>query len=141
MAKVKQVLNGVAVQVAAGTRKCNHSKKHSIAKGETCLAVKDPYWGSWRSYCIECGRAILKVAEIDLEELKAELEVPIAARPTIANGQAGAQLALASYPQRQAARESARPASGADCRVKMETRVGTRLRSGGGRRGEPWPTR
>ncbi len=58
MAKVKQVLNGVAVQVAAGRRKCNHSKKHSIEPGDTCLAVKDPYWGSWRSYCARCGAEI-----------------------------------------------------------------------------------
>jgi hypothetical protein len=96
MAKVKQVLNGVAVQVAAGTRKCNHSKKHSIAKGDTCLAVKDPYWGSWRSYCAECGAAILEVAEVDLEELKAELEVPIAARPVSRSRGRETQLALST---------------------------------------------
>ena len=80
MAKVKQVLNGVAVQVTAGRRKCNHSKKHPIEKGDVCLAVKDPYWGSWRSYCAECGAAILEVAERDLEQLAAELEIPITAR-------------------------------------------------------------
>lgn len=90
---VKQVLNGVAVQVAAGRRKCNHSRKHSIEKGDICLAVKDPYWGSWRSYCAECGAEILEVAERDLEELKVELEIPIAARPTVAVDEEG-QLAL-----------------------------------------------
>ncbi len=73
MAKVKQVLKPVSVRVAGRKRKCYHSKKHSIAKGESCLVVKDPAYNSDRGYCVECGNAILEVAEADLEKLKADL--------------------------------------------------------------------
>lgn len=73
MAKVKQVLISVSVEVAKAKRKCFRRKTHSITKGEACLVVKDPAWSSKRNYCLECGNDILEVAEVDLEKLKADL--------------------------------------------------------------------
>jgi hypothetical protein len=73
MAKVKQVMKPVSVKVAGRKRKCYHSKKHSIAKGESLLTVKDPAYGNYRGYCLKCGNDILDRAQADLDNLKADL--------------------------------------------------------------------
>jgi len=73
MAKVKQVLKAVSVQEAGRKRKCYHSKKHSIAKGEHCLVVKEPNYGNKNGYCLECGNEILERAQADLDKLMADL--------------------------------------------------------------------
>jgi hypothetical protein len=73
MAKVKQVLKDVSVEVAKRKRKCHHKKTHSVAQGESCIVVKDPSTGGKRNYCIECGNAILDIAADDLNELRSEL--------------------------------------------------------------------
>ncbi len=74
MAKVRQVMNGVSVEVAKRQRICYHNrKKHSVAKGESCLVIRDPATGGSKNYCTECGNEILDVATDDLETLKADL--------------------------------------------------------------------
>jgi hypothetical protein len=73
MARVKQVLKAVSVTEAGRKRRCYHSKKHSITKGESCLVVKDPAYGGDHGYCVDCGNAILDLAQTDLDGLKADL--------------------------------------------------------------------
>jgi hypothetical protein len=73
MARVKQVLKDVSIEVAKRQRKCHHKKTHSISMGEQCIVVKDPSTGGKRNYCIECGNDILDVATSDLEHLRTDL--------------------------------------------------------------------
>lgn len=73
MAKTRQVLKAVSVEVASRMRKCHHSRgKHGVAGGDQCLVVKEPDGGK-KNYCVSCGNEILDVAETDLEDLRRQL--------------------------------------------------------------------
>ena len=75
MAKTRQVLKAVSVEQASRKRKCHHSGgKHRIAGGDRCLVVKEPDGGR-KNYCVDCGNAILEVAEDDLDTLRECLNV------------------------------------------------------------------
>jgi hypothetical protein len=74
VAKIKQVLNLVAVEEAKRKRICHRNrKKHVISGGERCLVVRDPASGGKRNYCVECGNEILDVAADDLHALRTGL--------------------------------------------------------------------
>lgn len=74
MAKVRQVLGHVSVEVAQRRRVCHRNRRqHSIAKDVACLVVRDPATGNSKNYCFRCAEAILDRAEDDLEALRAEL--------------------------------------------------------------------
>lgn len=74
MAKVKQVLRHVSVEMAKGQRKCYRKPNvHVIPKGEVCLVERES--GSSRNYCAECAESILDTAEDDLNRLRAELQI------------------------------------------------------------------
>ena len=75
MPKVTQVLKHVSVQTAGAKRSCARARaKHSIAKGELFLHVKDGQ-GGYRNFCPECAEPILEVAQTDLDRLRVELKI------------------------------------------------------------------
>jgi hypothetical protein len=74
MPKVKDVLTHLKVEQALRIRQCGRNKnEHKIAKGETCLAIRDNTYGAWHSYCQECATEILGAAEAKLANLKSEI--------------------------------------------------------------------
>lgn len=75
MPKVRQVLNGVAVEAAQRSRICYHNrKKHSIERGDLCLVMKDPAGNGKKNYCVMCGLEILDRAVDDIASLRRQLE-------------------------------------------------------------------
>jgi hypothetical protein len=75
MPKVTQVLKHVSVQTAGAKRSCARARtKHSIAKGELFLLVRDGQ-GGYRNFCPECAEAVLDKAQEDLDALRADLNV------------------------------------------------------------------
>jgi len=73
MAKTRQILKAISVEEASRKRKCHHSRgQHGIAGGDRCLVVKEPDGGK-KNYCVDCGNAILDVADDDLDTLRHDL--------------------------------------------------------------------
>lgn len=73
MAKIRQVLKAVSVEVAKARRRCHHSRgKHDISKGERCLAVIEAA-GNRKNYCVKCGNEILDVAVADVDSMRTKL--------------------------------------------------------------------
>jgi hypothetical protein len=73
MAKTRRVLKALSVERASRKRKCHHSGgKHGIAGGDRCLVVNEPDGGK-KNYCVECGNAILEVADDALATLRQSL--------------------------------------------------------------------
>ena len=64
MAKYKSVIVGVRVVRAGRSRKCYHSKRHKIVKGDIVLEVRDKM--NWPGYCSECGAEMLRIAVADI---------------------------------------------------------------------------
>lgn len=73
MATTKDVLKHLSTEVAGRKRKCNHTKKHEILKGQTCLVVRDGPQ-SQTTYCSACAADILAKASKSLSELSADLD-------------------------------------------------------------------
>lgn len=73
MAKIRDVLVHVVVETAAKKRKCHHTKKHSISKGEACLVVKGGEFNSGKNYCKECAEKMLALVDDRLEDIRADL--------------------------------------------------------------------
>jgi len=71
MARYKSILVGVRVVHAGRRRKCYHSNKHKIVKGDIVLEVKQDM--GWFGYCSECGAEILKKAAVDIAAYQAAL--------------------------------------------------------------------
>ncbi len=66
MAKVRQILKHVSVEIAKGSRRCRRNRNHAILAGEPCLVIRDDA-GPWsRNYCRECALPILKLCAADL---------------------------------------------------------------------------
>jgi len=75
MAKTRDILGHVKVEVAERRRKCHHSRgNHGILKDTACLVVKGGPFGAAKNYCPECARPILVLAKRRLSELEAELK-------------------------------------------------------------------
>lgn len=73
MAKIRQLFNHIEVETAKRERICHHNrKKHSIAKGERCLIIKQSD-GARKNYCVDCAIDILDRATEDLAELRAKI--------------------------------------------------------------------
>jgi hypothetical protein len=73
MAKVRDVLVHVEVEVALRVRICHHNRKeHTIAKGNVCLAIHDSDGGR-RNYCGVCAREILTKAKTKLLGMEQQL--------------------------------------------------------------------
>jgi len=68
MAKTRDVLVHVCVEVALKRRKCHHSKKHEVLAGHSCLVVRQGL-GS-KNYCRVCAAEILQLASTRLTELQ-----------------------------------------------------------------------
>lgn len=73
MAAVKNVLKHLSTEVARRKRKCYHTSKHEILKGETCLVVRDGPQ-SQTTYCSACAAAIIAKASQSLAELYADFD-------------------------------------------------------------------
>lgn len=74
MAKVRDILCHVTVEVAASRRKCHRSRgKHSIAKDVAHLAVKGGPFGARQNYCATCAKSMLSSARMRLNELELQL--------------------------------------------------------------------
>ena len=73
MAAIKNVLRGLSTEVAGRRRKCYRKpKKHVILKGDTCLVVRDGPQNT-STYCAVCAAEILDLADVRLDELRAEM--------------------------------------------------------------------
>lgn len=74
MAKVRDILVHVDVEVAARQRICHHNRKeHSIPKGNACLAIHDADGGR-KNYCGACAQEILTKAKTKLTGLEQQLQ-------------------------------------------------------------------
>ena len=66
MAKIRDILSHVDVEVAARQRICHHNRKeHTIGKGIACLAIHDSDGGR-KNYCGPCAQEILTKAKAKL---------------------------------------------------------------------------
>jgi hypothetical protein len=73
MAKVRDILIHVDVEVAARQRICHHNRKdHTIQKGIACLAVHDSDGGR-KNYCGPCAQEILNKAKAKLSGIERQL--------------------------------------------------------------------
>lgn len=74
MAKTRDILKHVDVEVAKRSRKCHRSQgKHVIAKDAVHLAVQDGSFLARKNYCAECARAILDLAHSRLKSIEDQL--------------------------------------------------------------------
>ncbi len=71
MAAIKNVLKHLSTEVAGRKRKCFHTNKHQILKGETCLVVQDGPQNQ-TTYCAVCAADILAKASQSLSALSAD---------------------------------------------------------------------
>jgi len=69
MAKVRQLLKHVTVDIAKRGRRCHRNRAHRIEPGAPCLVVRDDGGPHRRNYCLDCAAAILKLCADDLREL------------------------------------------------------------------------
>ena len=73
MAKHKSLVISAEVVNAGRKRKCVHSHKHAILKGDLCLEVKEKL--SLKGYCVVCASAMIGQAQDRLTQLKTALTV------------------------------------------------------------------
>jgi hypothetical protein len=71
MPKHKSILIGHRMVTAGKSRKCYHSPKHQIQKGDQLLEVRVGL--GWQGYCLECAREMLQLAGDDLSALRRDL--------------------------------------------------------------------
>lgn len=73
MAAVKNILKHVRTEVAGRKRRCYRKQAHSIAKGDTCLVVRDGPQNE-TTYCAVCAREIMAKADEVLADLREPFE-------------------------------------------------------------------
>jgi hypothetical protein len=71
MAQHKSLVLGCRVVPAGKARKCYHTGKHAITKGETVIEVRDGM--RWKGYCVECGKAMVAIGKETLNEIERTL--------------------------------------------------------------------
>jgi len=71
MPRHKQLVGSARVVLASRQRKCYHAPKHSIAKGDICLEVRDGM--NWKGYCRACAEEMLQIADTKISELRQQL--------------------------------------------------------------------
>ena len=67
MAVYKDLLSGCRIASAGKRRKCYHSPKHSILKGQVCLEVRAGL--GYQGYCKECAFEMLQRARSSVDAL------------------------------------------------------------------------
>ena len=72
MAKVRDILVHVRVEVADRKRKCHRNKSHQVLAGQQCLVVRQGL--SSKNYCQVCAAEILSVAKSRLVEIGRAME-------------------------------------------------------------------
>lgn len=78
MAKVREVLGHVSIETAERRRICHRNREsHTIAKGETCLVVREAASSGSKNYCRVCAAPILEQAAQDLVDLRAALGLAV----------------------------------------------------------------
>lgn len=77
MARYKGLLIGCEFVTAGRARKCYHSPKHDIRKGDRVFEVQVGF--GRHGYCLECAREMLRCAEEELAMLRQQLPRAIAA--------------------------------------------------------------
>ncbi len=74
MARVRDVLRHVRVEIAERKRTCHRKKgEHEIQSGELCLGIYEGSPLRRRNYCRECATPILALAGKQLGELHKKL--------------------------------------------------------------------
>jgi hypothetical protein len=74
MAKTRDIVTHVSVEVAERKRICHHKpKEHSISGGESCLVIKDSATLGRKNYCTLCAPAILAKAKARIAEFEHQL--------------------------------------------------------------------
>lgn len=71
MSKTRNIVKGVKIEEACGTRKCHANKSHSIKAGERLLAVYDGV--DRENICLTCAHDVLDVAIAHLQNIKQQL--------------------------------------------------------------------
>jgi hypothetical protein len=71
VAKYKELLTSTRIVKAGKKRKCYHSRKHQIQKGDICVEVKDRM--AWKGYCSECAAGMLEQAKRGVQNTIDEL--------------------------------------------------------------------
>ena len=79
MARARNVLKHVIVEVAQKKRRCHRDKSHAIQKDTLCLVVVEQR-GNKRNYCVLCAQPIVDLAAGHLEGLYRDLRI---ARPAL----------------------------------------------------------
>ncbi len=72
MAKYKSLLVSARIVSAGRKRKCYHSPKHAITKGDLCLEVKDGL--NWQGYCLSCAAEMVDVATSGLRSIEEKVK-------------------------------------------------------------------
>jgi hypothetical protein len=71
MAKFKSLIVGSKVVPAGRARKCYHSNKHGVRKGDLVLEVKVGM--GWHGYCTQCALEMIEESVARLSEVRQEL--------------------------------------------------------------------
>lgn len=78
MPKVREVLAHVSVETAGRQRVCHRNRAaHVVAKGETCLVIRQAASSGSKNYCRVCAVSILEQAAQDLVDLRAALGLAV----------------------------------------------------------------
>jgi hypothetical protein len=72
MPQHKKLLIGYQVVPAGRARKCYHSQKHTIQKGDLVLEVRVGM--GWKGYCLACAREMVQSAGSGLDELRTTID-------------------------------------------------------------------
>ena len=74
MAKIRDILTHVGVEVAVRVRICHHNRReHGVPKGEKCLAIYGQDGGR-KNYCPPCAMEILMKAKTKLIAMEREIQ-------------------------------------------------------------------
>lgn len=77
MARIRDILRHVHVEVAERPRKCHHGRgEHAISKRAVHLTVKGGSFGARKNYCVDCARPILSLAKRRVEDMEGLLDRP-----------------------------------------------------------------
>lgn len=75
MAKTRDLLVHVSVEVAVKKRRCHRNREHAVIAGKSCLLVKERSGLGSKNYCEKCAREILEAANRKLARLNQELGI------------------------------------------------------------------
>ena len=76
MSKIRDVLVHIFIEAAKGSRQCARNKKqHKISKGELCLCIKSGSPSRVKSYCHECAKDMLVLADTKLKQIFSDLKL------------------------------------------------------------------